>query len=217
MKKIILVIVALCFVFAGSYEAVSQNRKVVKKSAKRKLVKCRVNGKIVYRANCPTLTIVPNVSRTPTTTQTSDETYGLILSDGQGTGGGRGTGRGTGQGSGLGYGTGSGNGNTEQDQTVDPQLPVKPRGVNENLRILSKPRAIYTDAARTNLVQGTVNLRVTFLANGKIGNVAPINGLGYGLTEQAVNAAKAIRFEPAIRNGKPYTVSKIISYSFTLY
>jgi len=44
-----------------------------------------------------------------------------------------------------------------------------------------------------------------------------VQGLSGGLTEQAISAARNIRFEPAKRNGVPYTVVKQVEYNFTLY
>lgn len=85
------------------------------------------------------------------------------------------------------------------------------------LQIVSKPRANYTDAARNNQTEGTVTLRVTFLANGEIGNVSMVKYLPDGLAEQAIEAAKQIKFEPATLNGKPVTVTKQVQYSFSLY
>jgi TonB family protein len=85
------------------------------------------------------------------------------------------------------------------------------------LQIISKPRAIYTDAARQNQVQGTVSLRVTFTASGEIGSISPISNLPHGLTEQAISAAREIKFEPAVKNGIPQTVTKQVQYSFMLY
>jgi len=41
--------------------------------------------------------------------------------------------------------------------------------------------------------------------------------LPYGLTEQAIAAAKSIRFEPAKKDGVAITKIKQIDYSFTLY
>jgi hypothetical protein len=60
-------------------------------------------------------------------------------------------------------------------------------------------------------------LRVTFLASGQIGGIASVNGQPYGLTEQAIAAARQLKFEPAKRNGVPQTVIKQVQYSFTLY
>jgi len=128
-------------------------------------------------------------------------------------------GGGYGIGNGRGTGNGTGSGNTQQEKTTADQTIVQPntRGITQNVRILSKPRAVYTDAARQNLVQGNVVLKVTFMANGQIGAVTPISGLGFGLTQQAIDAAKKIRFEPAMRNGKPYSKVATISYLFTIY
>ena len=158
------------------------------------------------------------------------------LSSGRGRGGGIGggdgtgvgNGRGTGEGNGIGSGSGNGRGNGIGDGIGDgrgrrvPPPPPKPTprppvGPTKAIQILSKPRATYTDAARTNNVQGKVLVRVTFLANGRIGSVSAVKGLPYGLTERALAAARRIRFKPAMRNGQPYPVTKRIQYSFTIY
>ena len=96
-------------------------------------------------------------------------------------------------------------------------LPESPRPATSNLNILSKPRANYTDSARQNNTQGSVSLRVTFLADGQIGSVSTVNTLPDGLTEQAIAAARSIKFQPAQSNGKPISVTKIVQYNFTLY
>ena len=85
------------------------------------------------------------------------------------------------------------------------------------LTIVSKPSPRYTDAARGANVQGTVTLRVSFYANGGIGSVTPVNSLPYGLTEQAIIAAKKLTFLPATKNGKKYSVTKMVAYTFTIY
>ena len=218
MKKILLVMCALCFVFAGNYESFAQRRTTVKKPVKRKLVKCRVNGKIVYRTKCST-NPNPSIPAAATTgnrqsTQTEEYPVGLMSTEGAGTGG-LGNGRGTGQGIGTGYGYGNGAGNTSK---TEQRPPVKRQiGPTEGVKITSKPQARYTTAARENQVQGKVVLRVTFSANGAIGAISVISGLGYGLTEEAINAARGIRFEPAKRNGRPYTITKAVEYTFVLY
>ncbi|MGI8849149.1 MAG: energy transducer TonB [Pyrinomonadaceae bacterium] len=150
---------------------------------------------------------------------------------GSGTGTGQGSGRGTGEGSGIGSGSGSGRGTGNGGGTgagdegrrvatsPPPPPPKKPEpvGVTEGVKILAKPRANYTDQARQNQVQGTVTLRVTFSASGQIAGISPVSGLSYGLTEQAIAAARSIKFEPAKKNGVPYTVTKQVQYSFTIY
>jgi TonB family protein len=180
------------------------------------------------------------IKRPPT-----DEPYGnpnstsSLTSDGKGSGGGMGSGRGTGQGSGvgtgegsgIGSGSGSGRGNGigsgDGDGTGDrnpkpPAAPPPPRdpppaGPTTGIQILSKPRPGYTDSARTNNVQGTVMLSVTFLSSGQIGGVSAVKGLPDGLTEKAIAAARQIQFKPALVNGRPQTVTKRIQYNFTIY
>jgi TonB family protein len=87
----------------------------------------------------------------------------------------------------------------------------------KGIQIISKPRPIYTDAARQNQMTGVVRLRITFLASGEIGAIVPVINLPDGLTEQAMIAAKNIRFKPALVGGKSVTVTKAIDYSFTIY
>lgn len=80
-----------------------------------------------------------------------------------------------------------------------------------------KPQPRYTEEARRNETTGTVTLKVTFASNGAIGSVTPVSGLPFGLTEQAIFAAQRIIFIPPRVNGIPYSVSKTISYNFTIY
>jgi TonB family protein len=152
------------------------------------------------------------------------------LSNGPGSGGGIGSGRGTGQGNGegtgagngIGSGFGNGNGNGNGDGTGDgsgntPPPIKKPAGVTQNLVILSKPRPGYTDSARQANIQGTVILRVTFLANGQIGGISPVKGLPNGLTEQAIAAARRISFEPKKVDGVGQSLTRQIEYTFSIY
>ena len=152
------------------------------------------------------------------------------FSNGTGTGGGQGSGVGTGQGSGRGtgagsgtgsgYGSGLGSGNGSGTGDGDGGVgapPPPPTGVTQGLKILSKPRPGYTDSARQANIQGTVILRVTFLASGQIGSISPVKGLPSGLTEQAIAAARRISFEPAKRNGIGQSVTRQIEYTFSIY
>ncbi len=218
MKRFFLLAIAFCFVLAGNFESFAQTRKVVKKPVKRKLVKCFERGKIVYRTKCKVAKVTnPSIVLVPATTnkkveETEQYPYGISDGNGRGQGSGGGMGIGRGQGSGNGDGSGIGDGgNTIQT------LPKTRNTTTDSLKILSKPRANYTDAARQNLVQGNVVLRVTFLANGQIGGISVVAGLSHGLTENAVDAAKNIRFVPAKKNGVPYSVTKTVSYNFTIY
>lgn len=85
------------------------------------------------------------------------------------------------------------------------------------LKILSKPRASYTDSARRAGQQGTITLAVVFSADAKIRQTLVLKGLGYGLNDEALRAAQNITFEPETENGKPVSVVKMVQYSFTIY
>lgn len=118
--------------------------------------------------------------------------------------------------SGFGFGSSAGLANPEKPLAREPR-DLKDRGPNEGVFILSKPRPNYTDFARLYEIQGKVLVRVVFRADGRIGDVIVVEGLPFGLTNSAVAAAKGIVFEPAIRNGVPYTVTKTVQYSFSIY
>jgi TonB family protein len=102
----------------------------------------------------------------------------------------------------------------KESEAEHKELDVSP---NRPLKILAQPRAEYTDAGRTNNVNGVVRLHVEFLSSGKIGEIKVVSALPYGLTQQALNAAKHIRFEPKTENGKPVKAARTVEYRFSLY
>ncbi|HSI88529.1 MAG TPA: energy transducer TonB [Pyrinomonadaceae bacterium] len=115
---------------------------------------------------------------------------------------------------------------TRGDDPVSDPLPETPEpasgstdaedGVN-NYRLIYKPKARYTDAARNGNVQGTVRVKVVLLHNGGIGDVTVVKGLSRGLTEQAVKAARRLVFLPKVRGGKTVSVMVTVEYSFNIY
>ncbi len=121
-----------------------------------------------------------------------------------------------GTGRGQGNGTGNGQGNQTKPETK-PSIPQTPVKNPTPLKLLSKPKANYTDFARFYEIAGKVSLRVTFMANGTIGTVSVVSKLPFGLTEQAIIAARGIRFEPAMKEGVAVSVTKMIEYNFTIY
>ncbi len=106
---------------------------------------------------------------------------------------------------------------TENNYGIETEPEVSVRSGTNSLKFLEKPISRYTNLARENNITGTVRLKVVFLANGKIGEIKVIQGLEFGLTNQAVESAKQIKFEPATQNGKPINVVKIIEYNFNIY
>jgi hypothetical protein len=84
-------------------------------------------------------------------------------------------------------------------------------------KIISKPKAPYTDVARQNNETGVVRLKVMFLRNGSIGSVTPVTTLKYGLTENAIAAAKKIVFIPKRVNGVTVNTILTFEYNFSIY
>ena len=91
-----------------------------------------------------------------------------------------------------------------------------PTPKDRRLKIIEKPKATYPKGENIE-VRGTVTLRVEFLSNSTIGKISVIKGLPHGLTEQAIAAARKMKFEPAVKDCDLITVFMPVSYSFTLY
>src|SRR5689334_7772285 len=102
---------------------------------------------------------------------------------------------------------------------LDPDEASVPSAalVTSPLKITAKPKAQYTDEARTHDIQGVVRLKIALLANGSVGSITPINELPFGLTEHAIAAARQIKFEPRRVNGVPQSSIVTFEYSFSIY
>lgn len=95
---------------------------------------------------------------------------------------------------------------------------VRPQTQDPNrLFFAYKPNPSYTPKARKKGTIGTISLRVTFGAEGRIEKIVVLNELENGLTEQAVKAARLTRFLPQQEDNKPVTVEKMVQYSFSIY
>ena len=94
---------------------------------------------------------------------------------------------------------------------------IEPMTASLRPTILYREKAKYTEEARQNKVQGTVMLQVVFHVNGSITDIKVIRGLPDGLTEKAIEAAKKIRFNPAVKNGSPVSVRGQLEFNFNLY
>jgi TonB family protein len=95
--------------------------------------------------------------------------------------------------------------------------PIEQMSVSLRPTILYREKAQYTKEAKDNKVEGTVVLGVVFGVDGQISDIRVIRGLPHGLTENAIIAAKKIRFEPAMKDGRPVSVRGNIEFSFNLY
>ena len=82
--------------------------------------------------------------------------------------------------------------------------------------VISQPSAEYSREARKKQVEGKVMLSLVVTREGLPTDIQVINGLGYGLDEKAVDAARQYRFQPATKDGKPVAVQIKIEVNFRL-
>lgn len=91
------------------------------------------------------------------------------------------------------------------------------REVTQKARVLSKPEPSYTEAGRKAGVQGTVVLRAVFSSDGKVTNLYVTQALPFGLTTSALQAARQIKFTPAMKDGQVVSMNIQLEYNFNLY
>jgi TonB family protein len=84
------------------------------------------------------------------------------------------------------------------------------------VEILFKPRPQYTEEGRRLQIEGEVSIEVLFAASGEIRILRVARGLGHGLDENAVRAAQAIRFRPAVRDGIAVDFAGTVRITFQL-
>jgi len=117
---------------------------------------------------------------------------------------------------------GGGHGTVQQgmfDVKAADTPKVKQTAVTSNVKpveILSVPKPIYTDEARTRKIEGDVLVEVVFAASGEVKVVRVVRGLGYGLDEAAETAARQIRFKPAQQDGQPVDFEAPVRITFSL-
>jgi TonB family protein len=93
-------------------------------------------------------------------------------------------------------------------------IAYKPSEVDEEAIITFKPEASYSAEAEKNHVTGHVELRVILCPSGFVSDVKLIKGLPDGLTEQAMIAAKKMKFKPAKKNGVAVAQRTIVQFYF---
>jgi TonB family protein len=89
-------------------------------------------------------------------------------------------------------------------------------GASTRVDILDKPNPVYSTEARSLRIEGDVVLEVVFLASGQMQVTRVVSGLGHGLDEAAIQAAKQIRFRPAKRDGQPVDTPARVRIGFRL-
>ena len=133
----------------------------------------------------------------------------------------------------VGFGNGLGGSNGERGVAVAgavirsagfDQLMAKRRkpepeitnGAANPVEIIFKPRPRYTEEGRRLKIEGEVRLEVRFTAEGQVHVVKVLQGLGYGLDEQALHCAEQIKFKPAMHAGRAVDSTAVVHIIFEL-
>ena len=83
-------------------------------------------------------------------------------------------------------------------------------------RLLEKIEPQYTEEASEAELQGTIVMSVEVHPDGRAYNLRLERGLGMGLDENAMEAVKQWKFQPAVKDGEPVAVSAKIEVNFKL-
>jgi TonB family protein len=141
-----------------------------------------------------------------------------------GTGGGTGMSTGADVGGGIGPGPGGvvsgeapGGVGGDEAKEIDYNRTFTAREVTQKAQILAKPEPSYTEWARRFGVMGTVRMRLILRPSGEVGSITPISRLPHGLTQAAIEAARRIKFTPAMKDGRPVSQYVTFEYNFNIY
>ena len=129
---------------------------------------------------------------------------------GSGAGGGAGTGSGAGVGEGNGSGIGPGSGGGEGGGPYRPGAGIDPPSLQREVK------ALYTDDARRQGIEGDVVLEIVVRRDGSVGDVRIRRSLDRGLDQRAIDAVRQWRFAPARRHGVPVDVIVEVAVAFKL-
>jgi len=162
----------------------------------------------------PTVVVPPEIRvPQPNLPNMGDPLAAMVTqSNGPGYGGGIGTGNGGGVGSGSGGGVGQGYGGGIGGGVFH----VGKDGIGEPV-CLYCPYPQYTDEARKARFQGTVLVELIIMPDGTTKDCRVIKGLGMGLDEKALEAARTYRFKPVVGpGGRPVPVDITVEVTFRL-
>lgn len=93
------------------------------------------------------------------------------------------------------------------DECADPLVKPRPKSIAQ---------PAYTSSAREANVEGKVRVEISVDESGHVTGARLLAGLGYGLDEAALEAARRASFEPATRCGKPVSATFSLAMRFSL-
>ena len=103
---------------------------------------------------------------------------------------------------------------SERPQFVDGERIYLSREVDTKARVWKNTPPASTKEARRNSFHGKILLELILAANGKVTNITILKSMPYGLNQKALEAAQQIKFDPALKDGKPVSQWVQIEYEF---
>jgi protein TonB len=107
------------------------------------------------------------------------------------------------------------NRNSNQDDQPEEKI-YSGKEITKKAVIKDKPVPVYTRLAQEHGVEGLVVIKAVFRSSGKVTNIVAVVRLPDGLTEQAIDAARRIKFKPAEKDGRPVSTYMQLEYNFRL-
>jgi len=90
------------------------------------------------------------------------------------------------------------------------------QSVDSPARLSRGQAPAYPDAARSDGIEGDVHFELIVGTSGAVESARVVRGIGHGLDEAALRAARQFRFNPAIKAGRPVRVRMAWSVQFRL-
>jgi TonB family protein len=106
---------------------------------------------------------------------------------------------------------------SQSSRAADPEQIYESKDVDQKVKILKKPEPGYTRESQEREIDGTVVLKAVFSSIGKVTNITVVKELPAGLTQKAIEAARKIKFKPALKDGRPVSVYMQVEYYFRQY
>jgi TonB family protein len=99
---------------------------------------------------------------------------------------------------------------------IDANAPLQLGADVVRPRVLDHPTPLYTPEAREARVQGAVILQLVVAVSGEVLDAKVMKGLPMGLSQEAIEAVRQWRFEPATLQGSPVPSCYAVDVNFRL-
>ena len=94
--------------------------------------------------------------------------------------------------------------------------PLSEKDVSVAARLIASGPVTYPSAARRAEIEADVQVQILVDSDGRVVEARSLSRDGYGLDEAAVQAIRAYRFSPALRDGRPVRVRMRWTVQFRL-